>query len=102
MSLPTYLLAILAAVSMGTSIVLESAQRANFLRKVSQDRQREIEWQRERDMMAVIFHEVRNPLNGTVGHLRLTARSTRRQGGGDRVLRPSAAAKRVLDVAGEH
>ena len=71
MSLPTYLLAILAAVSMGTSIVLESAQRATFLRKVSQDRQREIEWQRERDMMAVIFHEVRNPLNGTVGHLRL-------------------------------
>ena len=67
----TYTLAILAAVSMGTSIVLESAQRASFLGKVEQDRQREIEWKRERDLMAVIFHEVRNPLNGTVGHLRL-------------------------------
>ena len=65
------MLAVLAAVSMATSIVLESAQRANFLRRVGQDRQHEIEWQRERDLMAVIFHEVRNPLNGTVGHLRL-------------------------------
>ena len=51
---------------MGTSIVLESAQRATFLRKVSQDRQREIEWQRERDMMAVIFHE--EPDDGRVAH----------------------------------
>ena len=65
------MLSILTAVSMATSIVLESAQRANFLRKVEQDRQREMEWQRERDLMALIFHEVRNPLNGTVGHLRL-------------------------------
>jgi signal transduction histidine kinase/CheY-like chemotaxis protein len=65
------MLAILAAVPMGTSIMLETAQRANFLGKVEQDRHREIEWQRERDLMAVIFHEVRNPLNGTVGHLRL-------------------------------
>lgn len=71
MSQTTYMLAMLAAVSMATSIVLESAQRANFMGKVEQDRQREIEWQRERDLMAVIFHEVRNPLNGTVGHLRL-------------------------------
>ena len=41
------MLSILTAVSMATSIVLESAQRANFLRKVEQDRQREMEWQRE-------------------------------------------------------
>ena len=46
-SLTTYMLSILTAVSMATSIVLESAQRANFLRKVEQDRQREMEWQRE-------------------------------------------------------
>ena len=33
--------------------------------------QEKMQLQRERDLMALIFHELRNPLNGCVGHLRL-------------------------------
>ena len=49
----------------------EHALRMSFLRRHALHASWMAERVKERELMALTFHELRNPLNGTVGHLRL-------------------------------
>jgi len=49
----------------------EHALRMSFLRRHALQASWMAERVKERELMALTFHELRNPLNGTVGHLRL-------------------------------
>ena len=73
-----FLYSVLGVVCWSGQCLQETAQRTAFERMVAlevaneaQRREAAVQHKRDRDLAATIFHEVRNPLNGVVAHLRL-------------------------------